>query len=337
MTGPRNPGYRQNGFSPEEAGFDRVFDTNFSADLTIMEEVSELIQRINEGGQLPMITSCSPGWINYLEYFFPHLTGHLSTCKSPQQMFGAIIKTYYAEKAGIPADRIFTVSVMPCTAKKYESQRPEMHSSGYRDVDAVLTTRELGAMLKEAGIDLLSSSEQSFDEPFGPGSGAGAIFGNTGGVMEAALRTAYEMITGEELKNLEFHQVRNLDQVKEASVDIGGMQLSVAVVHGLGNIKEILEEIGQGKSPYHFIEVMCCPGGCIGGGGQPLSKDPEIRQKRIAGLYMEDQNLPVRKSHENPVIKQLYREFLGRPLGQKSHELLHTRYQNRRELIHSAY
>jgi NADH-quinone oxidoreductase subunit G/NADP-reducing hydrogenase subunit HndD len=192
-------------------------------------------------------------------------------------------------------------------------------------------------MLKEAGIDLLSSSEQSFDEPFGPGSGAGAIFGNTGGVMEAALRTAYEMITGEELKNLEFHQVRNLDQVKEASVDIGGMQLSVAVVHGLGNIKEILEEIGQGKSPYHFIEVMCCPGGCIGGGGQPLSKDPEIRQKRIAGLYMEDQNLPVRKSHENPVIKQLYREFLGRPLGQKSHELLHTRYQNRRELIHSAY
>jgi NADH-quinone oxidoreductase subunit G/NADP-reducing hydrogenase subunit HndD len=318
-------------------GFDRVFDTNFSADLTIMEEVSELIQRINEGGQLPMITSCSPGWINYLEYFFPHLTGHLSTCKSPQQMFGAIIKTYYAEKAGIPADRIFTVSVMPCTAKKYESQRPEMHSSGYRDVDAVLTTRELGAMLKEAGIDLLSSSEQSFDEPFGPGSGAGAIFGNTGGVMEAALRTAYEMITGEELKNLEFHQVRNLDQVKEASVDIGGMQLSVAVVHGLGNIKEILEEIGQGKSPYHFIEVMCCPGGCIGGGGQPLSKDPEIRQKRIAGLYMEDQNLPVRKSHENPVIKQLYREFLGRPLGQKSHELLHTRYQNRRELIHSAY
>jgi len=318
-------------------GFDRVFDTNFSADLTIMEEVSELIQRINEGGQLPMITSCSPGWINYLEYFFPHLTGHLSTCKSPQQMFGAIIKTYYAEKAGIPADRIFTVSVMPCTAKKYESQRPEMHSSGYRDVDAVLTTRELGAMLKEAGIDLLSSSEQSFDEPFGPGSGAGAIFGNTGGVMEAALRTAYEMITGEELKNLEFHQVRNLDQVKEASVDIGGMQLSVAVVHGLGNIKEILEEIGQGKSPYHFIEVMCCPGGCIGGGGQPLSKDPEIRQKRIAGLYMEDQNLSVRKSHENPVIKQLYREFLGRPLGQKSHELLHTRYQNRRELIHSAY
>lgn len=318
-------------------GFDRVFDTNFSADLTIMEEVSELIQRINEGGQLPMITSCSPGWINYLEYFFPHLTGHLSTCKSPQQMFGAIIKTYYAEKAGIPADRIFTVSVMPCTAKKYESQRPEMHSSGYRDVDAVLTTRELGAMLKEAGIDLLSSSEQSFDEPFGPGSGAGAIFGNTGGVMEAALRTAYEMITGEELKNLEFHQVRNLDQVKEASVDIGGMQLSVAVVHGLGNIKEILEEIGQGKSPYHFIEVMCCPGGCIGGGGQPLSKDPEIRQKRIAGLYMEDQNLPVRKSHENPVIKQLYREFLGRPLGQKSHELLHTRYQNLRELIHSAY
>jgi iron-only hydrogenase group A len=319
--------------SLKRLGFDRVFDTNFSADLTIMEEVSELIQRIDEGRSLPMITSCSPGWINYLEYFFPHLTDHLSTCKSPQQMFGALIKTYYAQKLGISADRIFTVSVMPCTAKKYESQRPEMYSSGYRDVDAVLTTRELGAMLKEAGIDLLSGAEYSFDEPFGPGSGAGAIFGNTGGVMEAALRTAYEILTGEELRDLEFHQVRNLPGIKEAGVNIGDMKLSVAVIHGLGNIREVLEDIEKGNSPYHFIEVMCCPGGCIGGGGQPFSDDPDVRQKRIAGLYREDVKLPVRKSHENPAVQQLYREFLGKPLGQKSHKLLHTRYSNRYELL----
>jgi NADH-quinone oxidoreductase subunit G/NADP-reducing hydrogenase subunit HndD len=314
----------------KKLGFDRVFDTNFSADLTIMEEGNELLQRLNEGGKLPMITSCSPGWINYLEYFFPQLVDHLSTCKSPQQMFGAIIKTYYADKTGIPARNIFTVSVMPCTAKKYESQRPEMNSSGYKDVDAVLTTRELGVMLKEAGIDLLSCEEETFDQPFGAGSGAGAIFGNTGGVMEAALRTVYEILTGEELKNLSFHQVRGLTGVKEASVKIGDRELSVAVVHGLGNIREILDDIDRGKSSYHFIEVMCCPGGCIGGGGQPVSRDPKVKEKRIAGLYREDEGLPIRKSHENPFIQELYREFLGRPLGHKSHELLHTRYRDRR-------
>jgi iron-only hydrogenase group A len=315
----------------KKLGFDRVFDTNFTADLTIMEEGSELIQRINEGGRLPMITSCSPGWINYMEYFFPQLVEHLSTCKSPQQMFGAVIKTYYADKAGIPAENIFAVSVMPCTAKKYESQRLEMYSSGYRDVDAVLTTRELGAMLKEAGIDLLSCGEETFDQPFGAGSGAGAIFGNTGGVMEAALRTVYEILTGDELDNLNFHQVRGLTGVKETSVKIGGREFSVAVVHGLGNIRKILEDIDKGRSRYHFIEVMCCPGGCIGGGGQPISKDPGIKEKRIAGLYREDEGLPVRKSHENPAVQELYREFLGHPLGHRSHELLHTRYRNRRE------
>ena len=288
----------------KKLGFDRVFDTNFTADLTIMEEGSELIQRINEGGRLPMITSCSPGWINYMEYFFPQLVEHLSTCKSPQQMFGAVIKTYYADKAGIPAENIFAVSVMPCTAKKYESQRPEMYSSGYRDVDAVLTTRELGAMLKEAGIDLLSCGEETFDQPFGAGSGAGAIFGNTGGVMEAALRTVYEILTGDELDNLNFHQVRGLTGVKETSVKIGGREFSVAVVHGLGNIRKILEDIDKGGADIILLKSCVVPEDVLG--RQPAHfKDPGIKEKRIAGLYREDEGLPVRKSHENPAVQNL--------------------------------
>lgn len=312
-------------------GFDRVFDTNFTADLTIIEEGNELLKRIKEGGKLPMITSCSPGWINYLEYFFPQLMGHLSTCKSPQQMFGAVIKTYYAQKMNIPAEKIFTVSVMPCTAKKYECLRPEMYSSGYQDVDAVLTTRELGSMILESGRDIMGCEAGKFDEPFGTGSGAGAIFGNTGGVMEAALRTVYEVLTGDELKDLNFRQVRGLDGVKEAEIQIGENKLSVAVIHGLGHVKELLEVVSKGQSPYQFIEVMCCPGGCIGGGGQPISKDPEVLKKRIEGLYREDEGLPIRKSHENPDVQELYREFLHEPLGHKSHELLHTHYRNRKK------
>jgi len=311
-------------------GFDRVFDTNFSADLTIMEEGNELLQRIREGGKLPMITSCSPGWINYIEYFFPDLLEHLSTCKSPQQMFGAVIKTYYADKMALDPEKIFTVSVMPCTAKKYESQRPEMASSGYRDVDAVLTTRELGTMLKEAGIDLAACPDGEFDEPFGPGTGAGAIFGNTGGVMEAALRTVYELVTGKPLDRLEFNEVRGLKGIKETRVKLCDMELSAAVIHGLSNVRPVLEEIREGRSPYQFIEVMCCPGGCIGGGGQPFSRDKDVRAKRMQGLYKEDESLPIRKSHENPAVRKLYEEFLIEPLGHKSHELLHTSYKSRR-------
>lgn len=317
-------------------GFDRVFDTNFTADLTVIEEGNELLKRIKEGGKLPMITSCSPGWVNYLEYFFPELVDHLSTCKSPQQMFGAVIKTYYAKKMNIPADRIFTVSVMPCTAKKYECTRPEMYSSGYRDVDAVLTTRELGRMMIECGKNIKDCEESWFDDPFGTGSGAGAIFGNTGGVMEAALRTVYEVMTGKELKELTFAGVRGLDGVKEANVQIGNSNLPVAIIHGLGHVKEVLEKVKNGESPYTFIEVMCCPGGCIGGGGQPVSDDPDILRKRMEALYREDEGLPVRKSHENPAVLELYREFLKEPLGPKSHELLHTHYRNRREDVRKS-
>ncbi len=312
-------------------GFDRVFDTNFTADLTILEEGHELLKRIEKGGPLPLITSCSPGWINYLEYFYPQLITNVSTCKSPQQMFGAVIKTYYSKKSGIPADKIFTVSVMPCTAKKYESQRPEMYASGYRDVDAVLTTRELGVMLREAGVDLKVLPMSSFDEPFGLGSGAGTIFGNTGGVTEAALRTVYEVVTERKLEQLNFEDVRGLTGIKEASVSLNGLEFKAAVVHGLANVKEILAVVAAGNSPYHFIEVMCCPGGCIGGGGQPVSEDPEVRQKRIAGLYREDESLPLRKSHDNPAVWELYKNFLGEPLGKKSHQLLHTHYHSKRE------
>ncbi|SFR13472.1 NADH-dependent [FeFe] hydrogenase, group A6 [Desulfoscipio geothermicus] len=311
-------------------GFDRVFDTDFTADLTIMEEGSELIKRLQEGGTLPLITSCSPGWIKFIEHFYPDLLPHLSTCKSPQQMFGALAKTYYAQKAGIDPSNIFVVSIMPCTAKKFEAGREEMNGSGHRDVDVALTTRELGKMLKEAGIDFNSLAEEEYDSPLGISTGAGVIFGSTGGVMEAALRTAYELVTGETLPDLEFHAVRGLEGVKETSVNLNGTTLNVAVAHGLANAREILERVSGGQE-YHFIEIMCCPGGCIGGGGQPIPTDREIRARRAAGIYDADRAMPLRKSHENPAVQALYKEFLGEPLGHKSHELLHTHYLARQK------
>lgn len=310
-------------------GFDKVMDTDFTADLTIIEEGNELLERIKEGGVLPMITSCSPGWIKFGEHYYPDLLPHISTCKSPQQMFGALVKTYYAQKAGIDPANIFSVSLMPCTAKKFEAERPEMRSSGYQDVDAVLTSRELGRMLREAGIRFDDLPEEEHDDPMGISTGAGAIFGATGGVMEAALRTVYEVATGSELGDLEFEQVRGLDGIKEAEVNLNGLTVRVAVAHGLGNAKKILEMLRAGKANYHFIEIMCCPGGCVGGGGQPIPSTMEIKGKRGRALYLADRNMPYRKSHENPAIKQIYAEFLEKPLGERSHQLLHTHYTSR--------
>ncbi|MTI85773.1 MAG: 2Fe-2S iron-sulfur cluster binding domain-containing protein [Firmicutes bacterium] len=310
-------------------GFDRVFDTDFTADLTIMEEGSELLQRIKEGGKLPLVTSCSPGWIKYIEHFYPEMLPHLSTCKSPQQMFGALAKSYYAELAGIDAADIFVVSIMPCTAKKFEAGRDEMADSGQQDVDVVLTTRELGKMLREAGIEFSALAEEEYDAPLGMSTGAGVIFGSTGGVMEAALRTAYELVTGETLPALDFHAVRGLEGVKEASVNLNGTTLNAVVAHGLGNAMDILEKVKAGHQ-YHFIEIMCCPGGCIGGGGQPIPTNREVREKRMAGIYNADQGMALRKSHENPAVQALYKDFLGEPLGHKSHQLLHTHYVSRK-------
>lgn len=310
-------------------GFDKVFDTNFTADLTILEEGNELIQRVTKGGTLPMITSCSPGWINFIEGRYEHLLDHLSSCKSPQQMFGALSKSYYAEKTGIDPKDIYTVSIMPCTAKKYEATRPEMVTNGVPEVDAVLTTRELARMIQSAGIDFANLPEDQYDNPFGIGTGAGAIFGATGGVMEAALRTAYEVITGKGLPSLDFTDVRGLEGIKEATVDIDGLELKVAVANGLGNAKVLLKQIEKGESPYAFIEIMACPGGCIGGGGQPIKSTMDVKAKRIEAIYDIDQDLPLRKSHKNPDIIKLYEEYLGEPLGHKSHELLHTHYHTR--------
>ncbi|NLM36697.1 MAG: 4Fe-4S binding protein [Firmicutes bacterium] len=310
-------------------GFDRVFDTDFTADLTIMEEGHELIERLNNGGTLPMITSCSPGWIKYIEHFYPEYLDHLSTCKSPQQMFGALAKTYYAEKTGIDPKNIYVVSIMPCTAKKFECGRPEMSASGYPDVDAVLTTRELGKMLRQAGIDFNQLPEESFDDPFGITTGAGVIFGASGGVMEAALRTVYEVVTKEPLPSVDFTAVRGIEGIKEAEVDLKGRKIKVAVANGLANARKLMELIKAGKADYQFIEIMCCPGGCIGGGGQPIGTTNAIREKRIEAIYEADRSLPLRKSHENPAVKTLYEEFLGKPLGKKSHHLLHTHYTKR--------
>jgi NADH-quinone oxidoreductase subunit G/NADP-reducing hydrogenase subunit HndD len=312
-------------------GFDKVFDTDFSADLTIMEEGSELIHRVKNGGVLPQITSCSPGWIKFIESFYPELLPHLSSCKSPQQMFGALAKTYYAEKAGIDPKDIVVVSIMPCTAKKFECERPEMASSGYQDVDYVLTTREAAAMMREAGIDLPKLTDGKFDVPLGISTGAAVIFGSTGGVMEAALRTAYAVLAGHELESIDIEAVRGMEGVRTAEVPIGNVvTLKAAVAHGLSNAREILEGIKSGKfADYHFIEIMCCPGGCIGGGGQPYPTSEEIRKKRVEAIYDEDAALSIRRSHENPAVKALYAEFLGEPLGAKSHELLHTHYTPR--------
>ncbi|WP_353892961.1 NADH-dependent [FeFe] hydrogenase, group A6 [Proteinivorax hydrogeniformans] len=318
--------------SLKELGFDKVFDTNFTADLTIMEEGHEFIDRVNKGENLPMFTSCSPGWIKFVEHNYPKYLNHLSTCKSPQQMFGALAKTFYAEKMGIDPKNIFSVSVMPCTAKKYEANRPEMGRADTQDVDAVLTTREFARMVKKAKIDFENLDPQEHDNPLGISTGAGAIFGATGGVMEAALRTAVEVITGEELGRLEFEQVRGYDGIKEATLPVGELDVKVAVVHGLTNARKLFEMIKNGDAFYHFVEVMTCPGGCIGGGGQPLPATKEKRHARINAIYEVDKNLPIRKSHENPAVKQLYKEFLGDPLGHKSHELLHTEYTQRQQV-----
>ena len=310
-------------------GFDRVFDTNFTADLTILEEGNELLQRLTTGGTIPMITSCSPGWIKFIEHFYPDMLGNLSTCKSPQQMFGALAKTYYAEKAGVDPADMFVVSIMPCTAKKFECERPEMRSSGYQDVDAVLTTRELARMLREAGIDPTALEPASYDAPLGIGTGAAVIFGATGGVMEAALRTVYEVVMKKELPSLDFREVRGFEGIKEAEVALGDTTVRVAVAHTLGNARRLLERVRSGEASYHFIEIMACPGGCIGGGGQPIGTNTERRLQRIDAIYQADRDLPLRKSHDNPEVKQLYDEFLGEPLGHKSHELLHTHYTAR--------
>lgn len=307
-------------------GFDKVFDTNFSADLTIMEEGHEFLDRLQNGGVLPMITSCSPGWVNMIELKYPELLPHLSTAKSPQQMFGAVAKTYYAEKAGIDPAKIVSVSVMPCTAKKAEAQREEMCDSGYRDVDIVITTRELGRMIREAGIDFASLPEENFDSPLGIGTGAGAIFGNTGGVMEAALRTVADVVSGEDLPKLEYEEVRGMEETREATVTVAGKEIKVAVVNTLGSARKMLERIKAGTADYQFIEVMACPGGCIGGGGQPVPVNREIRQKRREALFDCDRMSELRKSHENPEIKALYDNWLGKPLGEKAHRLLHTHY-----------
>ena len=307
-------------------GFDKVFDTNFTADLTIIEEGHELLGRLKNGGKLPMLTSCSPGWINFIEHFYPDLLPHVSSCKSPQQMFGALAKTYYAEKMGIDPKDIFVVSMMPCTAKKVEADRPEMNASGYQDVDAVLTTRETAVMMKQIGIDLPNVEGEEYDKPLGISTGAAVIFGNTGGVMEAALRTVYEVVTENALEDIEIKAVRGLEGIREAEVDLNGTTVKAAVANGLANARQLMDLISRGEADYHFIEIMACPGGCIGGGGQPVPTSLDIRQKRVDAIYAEDRAYEIRKSHENPAIQELYKEFLGEPNGHKAHELLHTHY-----------
>jgi iron-only hydrogenase group A len=331
----------------KKMGFNSVLDTNFTADLTIIEEGTELLNRLKkafvekEKIALPLITSCSPGWVKFIEHMYPEYLEHLSTCKSPQQMFGTLVKTYYAKKRGLDPSKIVCVAGMPCSAKKYEAQRPEMQDSGYQDIDAGLTTREIGHMIIEAGFDFKNLEDSEFDSIMGNSSGAGAIFGTTGGVTEAALRTVYEIVTGREVpfKNLAILPVRGMEKIKEATIKLEkclpewsfleGVEVKIAIAHGLKNARIIMNQIVAGESPYHFIEIMACPGGCIGGGGQPIPTNDEIRKKRIAAIYAEDEGMPTRKSHEVPEIKQIYKEFLGEPNSKKAHELLHTKYKKR--------
>ena len=314
-------------------GFDKVFDTNFAADVTIMEEASEFIHRIEHGGKLPILTSCCPGWVKFFEHQFNDMLDIPSTCKSPQQMFGAIAKSYFAEKIHIDPKNVIVVSIMPCLAKKYEAARSEFGKDGHQDVDIVISTRELAKMLKESGIDFNSLEDSEFDLPMGESTGASVIFGTTGGVLEAALRTAYEWLTKETLEQVDFHQVRGMDGIKEATIKIKDMDVKVAVAHGLGNARTLLENIRDGKAHYHAIEIMACPGGCIGGGGQPyMHGDTEILKKRMEAIYEEDKNKTLRKSHENPAVKKLYEEYLGEPYGEKAHELLHTSYVKRKKM-----
>ena len=330
-------------------GFNKVLDTDFTADLTILEEGTELLTRLkkaivdkDESVKLPMMTSCSPGWVKFQEHMYPELLDNLSTCKSPQQMFGALAKTYYADKVNIKAENMVVVSIMPCTAKKFECNRSEMRDSGFKDVDYVLTTRELAMMIKQAGIEFDKLEDEHYDSILGESTGVAVIFGTTGGVMEAALRTAYEIITGNEVPftNLNIKPVRGMEGVKEASIKIKntkpewnfleGVELNVAVAHGLANAKQLMDAVKSGQTNYHFIEVMGCPGGCIGGGGQPIPTSAEIRKRRAEAIYAEDMGKTLRKSHENPEVVEVYKEYLTAPLGHKSHELLHTHYKVRK-------
>jgi len=312
-------------------GFDKVFDTDFGADLTIVEEANEFLGRVQNGGVLPMITSCSPGWIKYCEHYYPDMLDHLSSCKSPQQMSGAVIKTWYAEKMGIDPKDIVVVGIMPCTAKKFETKRENQSASGYPDVDYSLTTRELGRMIESAGIFFKHLPDEEFDNPLGDSTGAAVIFGATGGVMEAALRTAVEKLSGEELKSLDFTEVRGTEGIKEASYTVNDMEIKVCVVSGLANANTIMEKVKNGSADYHFIEIMGCPGGCVNGGGQPIQHAVvrnfvDLRARRAAALYEADKDMPLRKSHESEAVKRLYAEFLGEPGSHKAHEVLHTSY-----------
>jgi iron-only hydrogenase group A len=313
-------------------GFDRVFDTSFAADLTIVEEANELVKRIRTGGRLPMMTSCSPGWIKFVEQFHPEFLDNLSTCKSPQQMMGAVIKNYFAEKEGIDPGRIFSVAVMPCTAKKFECDRSEMSRNEFADVDAVLTTRELARVIRMRGLDLKNLAPEPNDTPFGERSSAGKLFGVSGGVMEAAVRTAHFLATGKEMERPKIQELRGLDGIKQVRLDIGGMELGFASASGLGNARKILEELKAGRNDLHFIEIMTCPGGCISGGGQPLNVNPAAVRARMKALYEIDEDSRLRTSHGNPSIRRLYSEFLGEALGEKSHRLLHTHYHKRNVL-----
>lgn len=315
-------------------GFKKVFDTDTAADLTIMEEVTELVERIKNGGKLPVITSCSPGWIKFCEHNYPEFLDNLSSCKSPHEMFGAVLKSYYAEKTGIDPAKIFVVSIMPCTAKKFESKRPELSSAGYPDVDVVLTTRELARMIREAGIDFTELPERHFDDPMGEATGAAVIFGATGGVMEAALRYLVELLEGKPLEKVEFEAVRGLDGVKEATLEVAGMTIKAAVAHGTGNARKLMDKMKRGEAQYHFVEVMACPGGCVNGGGQPIQPSEvrswiDLRAERAKAIYEEDESLPLRKSQDNPNVKRLYKEYFDHPGSHRAHELLHTHYTPR--------
>ena len=314
----------------KQMGFDKVFDTNTGADFTIVEEGTEFIKRLQNNDNLPMITSCCPGWVKYIEMNYPENIGHLSSCKSPHEMFGALLKTYYAKKEEIDPSKMFVVSVMPCIAKKYERQREEMK----QDVDAVITTRELARMIRQAKIDFVNLEDAKFDDPMGEATGAAAIFGVTGGVMEAALRSVSEIVTGKPLGKIAFEQVRGESGIKRAEIEIGDKKVKVAVAHGLANAQTIMEEIKSGKADYQFVEIMACPGGCITGGGQPIKnakiqEEVDIHKKRAEAMYSIDEKSVIRKSHENPVLKQIYKEFLGEPNGELAHKLLHTHYSKK--------
>ncbi|MEN8907420.1 MAG: NADH-dependent [FeFe] hydrogenase, group A6 [Clostridiales bacterium] len=316
-------------------GFDKVFDTDTAADLTIMEEGTELINRIKNGGKLPLITSCSPGWIKYCEHYFPEFLDNLSTCKSPHEMFGAVLKSYYAMKEDIDPSKVFVVSVMPCTAKKFEALRPEMSSAGYIDVDVVLTTRELARMIREASIDFGNLPDKNFDDPMGEATGAAVIFGATGGVMEAALRTVKEVLTEESFDDIEYNDVRGIEGIKEAKIKIGDLEVKAAVANGLANAKNLLQKVQSGEENYHVIEIMACPGGCVNGGGQPIQPSEirswsDLRELRAKSIYEEDRDLPIRKSHENEKVKKIYKEFLVEPGSKIAHKYLHTHYNERK-------